>query len=363
MTDPRKDPRRRCMRFEEWPVVDREFWLAATDRGDALDDGGPAAHWSAHSRRKRIEGYGRWLTFLQFRGLLDETTHPVDRVTSDAARAYVDELGASVRPVTVLCRTEDLYAVMRVFAPARDWWWLRRLANQLRTRCTETQTNEPTVRSSSELYELGLELMGRADTAVHVHPSRRATLYRDGLIIALLGARPVRRRNLASIEIGRHLSRVEDRYWMHFDAHETKTGQPIDVPLPPDLTERVDRYLACYRRHLVGKAETDRLWVSERATPLAANTIAHQVMKRTADAWGQPVCLHRFRDALATSVAIDDPDHVRMAATLLGHASLRTTQRYYDHSRMLAAGRRYQDRITRLRGRLRRELKYTSREP
>jgi integrase len=86
-------------------------------------------------------------------------------------------------------------------------------------------------------------------------------------------------------------------------------------------------------------------------------------MKRTADAWGQPVCLPRFRDALATSVAIDDPDHVRMAATLLGHASLRTTQRYYDHSRMLAAGRRYQDRITRLRGRLRRELKYTSREP
>ena len=52
------------------------------------------------------------------------------------------------------------------------------------------------------------------------------------------------------------------------------------------------------------------------------------------------------------SVAIEDPEHVRIAATILGHHSLATTQQYYDQSRMLAAGRHYQSALAELRGQL-----------
>ena len=38
-----------------------------------------------------------------------------------------------------------------------------------------------------------------------------------------------------------------------------------------------------------------------------------------------------------------------MAATLLGHYTLETTQKYYDQSQMLAAGRVYQAHIMALR--------------
>jgi hypothetical protein len=56
--------------------------------------------------------------------------------------------------------------------------------------------------------------------------------YRDGLMIALLAARPLRRRNLAMITIGRQLIRVGDAWDLIFAAEETKTGQPIEAILP-----------------------------------------------------------------------------------------------------------------------------------
>ena len=51
-------------------------------------------------------------------------------------------------------------------------------------------------------------------------------------MITLLAARPFRRRNFACIEIGQHLIREGDTYWIRFDGPETKTGEPIDTPLP-----------------------------------------------------------------------------------------------------------------------------------
>ena len=42
---------------------------------------------------------------------------------------------------------------------------------------------------------------------------------------------------------------------------------------------------------------------------------------------------HLFRDAVATSIALDDPEHVRSAAPVLGHASFASTERDYRMSR------------------------------
>ena len=36
---------------------------------------------------------------------------------------------------------------------------------------------------------------------------------------------------------------------------------------------------------------------------------------------------------MATSIALDDPEHVRSAAAVLGHASFASTERYYRMSR------------------------------
>ena len=91
------------------------------------------------------------------------------------------------------------------------------------------------------------------------------------------------------------------------------------------------------------------LWISRFGNPLTDKSIRHQLKAHTKSAFGIAITPHLFRDCAATSIAIHDPDQVRMAATLLGHYTLETTQKYYDQSQMLAAGRVYQAHIMALR--------------
>jgi integrase/recombinase XerD len=68
--------------------------------------------------------------------------------------------------------------------------------------------------------------------------------YRDGLMIALLASRPLRRRNFAAIEIGRQLIRVGQGFHLVFDGSETKSGQPIETGVPAHLVAPVEHLLA-----------------------------------------------------------------------------------------------------------------------
>ena len=56
-----------------------------------------------------------------------------------------------------------------------------------------------------------------------------------GLVIALLVARPLRIRNFQAITIGKSLRWDGARYWLTFGPEETKTGGPINEPIPDDL--------------------------------------------------------------------------------------------------------------------------------
>ena len=133
----------------------------------------------------------------------------------------------------------------------------------------------------------------------------------------------------------------------------------IEVPIPAVLTPYVERYCAVHRPMLLGTTTSNRLWISRFGTPLTEKTIYYHVTNRTKEAFGHPISPHLFRDCAATSVAIEDPDHVRIAANILGHHSLATTQRYYDQSRMLAASRSYQSAL----GEIRKTARQQSRGP
>jgi integrase/recombinase XerD len=57
---------------------------------------------------------------------------------------------------------------------------------------------------------------------------------------------------------------------------------------------------------------------------------------------GVPISPHLFRDCAATTIATDDPEHVLTIAPLLGHTTLKTSEKHYNHARSLDASRRYQ---------------------
>ena len=66
-----------------------------------------------------------------------------------------------------------------------------------------------------------------------------------------------------------------------------------------------------------------------------------RVRARTKDEFGKAMSIHAFRYAAPTTMAIADPEHVRIAAPLLGHRSFTTTETYYQQARTLEAHRDY----------------------
>ena len=73
--------------------------------------------------------------------------------------------------------------------------------------------------------------------------------------------------------------------------------------------------------------------------------IYDRIRARTQRAFGTPINPHLFRDAAATTLAIADPAHVRVAAALLGHRTFGTTERYYQHAQSFDAHRAYIDAV------------------
>jgi integrase/recombinase XerD len=78
---------------------------------------------------------------------------------------------------------------------------------------------------------------------------------------------------------------------------------------------------------------------------MGENAIREQIKRRTKHEFGHAIWPHLFRDCVATSIAIEDPQNVHLASDILGHQSYATTEKYYNQSRSIDAGRSYQKAI------------------
>ena len=174
-------------------------------------------------------------------------------------------------------------------------------------------------------------------------------------MIALLASRPIRCGNLAQIEIGLHLQRMGEVFWLFYDAKDMKNRRSLEFPLPQELTDPLQHYMDHVRPELMkqcGRWKTDvgrRLWVGEGGSAMKSHRIHSRICQRTEERFGHPINPHLFRDAAATSIAEQDPEHVGMIRAILGHASLATSEGHYNHAGSLEASRRYQRVIEDLR--------------
>ena len=249
-----------------------------------------------------------------------------------------------------------LQEALRVMAPGTDFTRLRRVVNALRALATPARPKRQRIRTPRELFALGVRLMYRAEVEeARRSPRHRAVLYRDGLMIALLSSCPVRLRNLLGLMIGQHLMRRGEVYWVVFQEEETKTRRPIEVPLPQALTAAIDRYIEEHRLWLLRRpsdgvlVETHALWISERANILSRSAAHFRLTTITKRELGVSINPHLFRDCVATAIMIEDPEHAHIAAVVLGHTSLATTERYYVQAQVIEAARRYQGFMVELR--------------
>ena len=73
-------------------------------------------------------------------------------------------------------------------------------------------------------------------------------------------------------------------------------------------------------------------WITRFGTKMAEISIFKRISELTEKHFGRPVNPHLFRDCAATSIGLDDPDHVAIIMDLLGHTTLATSERYYNHA-------------------------------
>ena len=348
---------RACRPLACWPRADQEAWSVAIAPGDWFEAGGKGGAWGAVTRAGIIKSYGRWLTWLEHAGRLDPAQPPGKRVTPRAVDAFMAALETVNAPRTVLHRITGLAQATRAMAPEADWSWLWRIVARLQRTTEPVRDKRSRLVQPDALFALGGDLMRQAEQGER--PGwRRALQFRDGLVIQLLAARPLRIGNLASIEIGRHLIPTERGFDLRFPAAEMKNRRPLEGVLPAALVAPMTHYLLHHRPLLAArnrKPVGDRdsldatLWLSKSGAPMLPNKLYERIVLLTEKQFGQPINPHLFRDVAATAIATRDPKHVRITANVLGHTRLSTSERYYNHARSLEAGQRYQTWIQTLR--------------
>lgn len=342
---------RKVWPIRDWPPDDRAAWEAAIATGDIFDGRGPAAHWSAGSRRSIASGYGRWIGYIVEAEPDALTLPPADRVTPARVERFIETLRGTVTPAGVHNYVKHLYDAIRMMALGRDWCWLQETARRLQ-RLVVPRNKRPRMVDADRLWQLGFDLMHGADADEAPGPLERAIRFRDGLMFALLIARPVRRRNLVGIRLGHNLKRNGDGYVLVYSGEETKNHQPLEFPLPEVLAPMIDRYLTVHRPCVPGSGTHDGFWESAKGGPLGSEAVYDRICRRTRAAFGHPINPHLFRDIAATMLAVEDPAHVGVAKDLLGHTRLDMTERYYNQADALEASRTHQQCILALRRKL-----------
>ncbi len=341
MTRIQDEPRRRCLKVEEWPPQDRAEWRRAQMRADPFGDPGRAAHLRPASIEKIRKGYGRFLGFLRWHGLLDPKADPATRLREDWVRRYMGELEAlGCAPWTVLGRLRELDAAVRIMAPEANRNWLRRAIARLGRRRPLGRDKRARLLSPRRVYGWALARMRALDAMDGPSGIHSAVCYRDALMIAWLAARPERRSTFANTHLERQLLRVGHGWRVERSPDEMKSGRRFDIGLPQSLVPFIDRYLAIYRPLLLRGRDNDAFWISLNGRPMSGQAVYHRVCRVTARAFGKPLNPHLFRDMLVTAMAIEDPVHIHASASLLDHTTLRASEAHYNQAQGLEAGRR-----------------------
>lgn len=353
----RRDAAHRAVRWETWPVADRQAWDRAISPGDPFNDAGRGASWAAATRRRYQWAWGRWLRFLEHRGELDNAASGIPLVAPARTKAFIALLRSQdLAPLTIASVIESLSNTLYAMAPEpeQDWEWLRRIRNRLKRQARPAKSVASLLMPVEQIFAKGLAVMDAAEADPPRRPLQDSVRFRDGLMLALLAATALRAKNFMALTLGVHLLRSDAGWRLVIPAAEVKNKQPLEGPLPDRLVPYLDRYVRHHRRRLAQGTETDALWVTYQGHAMSANAV-NRIVKLTIRHLGRRIHPHLFRHCLATSIATDHPSDVLLIRSLLGHTTLATAERHYNKAQMIDAGRRYAATVEQMRSRLERE--------
>src|SRR5262245_17506624 len=107
----------RSLPVSEWPNADRCAWEEACRPSLRLRPGGVASHLAEVSRNDFARRYGAFLGFLQRSNRLEQHACAAAQVTEANVEAYIVDLRARVRSITVYNCIHQLRRAAQLLAP------------------------------------------------------------------------------------------------------------------------------------------------------------------------------------------------------------------------------------------------------
>jgi integrase len=345
----KQTPENRSLPLWQWPTFDRERWTQAIQGRDIFDLRSNALSELAPATIEGIAlGYGHWLNWLGREEPYLLMLRPGDRATIDVLRVYHSAMRKQgLADYTIAGRIRSIARALGAIEPDNDWSILRLAADRVHREAKPQKEIRNILRPAAEVLDLGFALMEDAVTGAHGPDAGGygSLRFRDGLMIALLIFCPLRRRNLASLAIGNGLERQGDHWQIRIPGEETKSGREIFCRWPGQLDVALAEYLTVHRpallvRYAVRGPATEALWISRHGRKMSSQAIYETVCRRTEVEFGTAIHPHAFRHIAATTIATSAPEQIDLIMTILGHSSIRTSEKYYNKARALEAALR-----------------------
>jgi len=275
----------------------------------------------------------------------------VDPALDSAIRAFLDEVQVErgLSPLTVAAYRRDLaqFAAVAGESWRHDPEPVRDFVNSLRRDGRRPSTQARKVAAIRSFYGFALrEELADRDVAALLDAPKAGSYLPDVLsaeaVAAILDAPPadnaagIRDRAILELLYASGL-RVSELTGLDTDRLDLaglqvrvigKGNRERRVPMGDEARERIHRYLAGPREEWTAGRPTAAVFVSQRGARLTRESVGRLVRRWAAAAGVESrVTPHTFRHSFATHLLEGGAD-LRVVQTLLGHASISTTQLY-----------------------------------
>lgn len=340
-------------------AADLEAWEAAASGADPLAERGPPRPLRPATVRHELRVILRFASALVHSGVpAGEIRSLADLVSPErfklGLRYLLERRGGKPSPGT--SQMADILITI-----ARRWVGidshaldrLKRIAKRIDahpTGLTQANRRRLTQFDDDRNVVLLLDLPKRlVDMAGYQDSKQAALLVQVALAVSILLAAPVRLRNIAELNLARHIIRSGrgrgGSARLVFEGEETKNREVLDFPLPSDTVEILDHYLDHHRPHLLNGPDAGWLFPGKDGNAKVKNLLSAQISKAIRRHTGLIVNTHLFRHLAGKLSLRVDPGNYEQVRRLLGHRSINTTTLFYTGFASEQAARRYHEMV------------------
>lgn len=349
--NPYRPGQRLGMPIEAWPAEDQIAWHAAFEAKGPFGGRSKGSKLRQPTRDAIATCYARWLLWLQAHEPEAVALPIEDRTTEERVTDYLTDLSDEITPRVLPNYAARLTSALKLIAPKHDWSWLSPIIRRLERLAQSAQSPRWPFIPTDQLLAYGVELMKAAADTPALAADRRAEQFRDGLMIAFLAARPLRRKNMLELEIDTHLHEVGEGFKVSLPPEKMKNHTSLEFPLPAALVPFMRRYLTLYRPTLAagpyGAAagypeQATSLWLARSGARFPSDSFADMITARILARFNLRLTPHDFRRCAATTIARNNPEEYLIIRMILGHATIAMAEKHYIQASGIEAAHRFQ---------------------